>query len=421
MITLGKDSKVYVLCPAGIATGGPENLHQLAFSLRKELGIDAYLYYIPPNHPSPVPKPYEIYQVPFVRQIEDSKLNVLISPEADPLLNIMKQHGGVKKAIWWLSVDNYFLDWSSLSSPAYLLNRLILSLSMKFFKRPLTDIEKRTPRKRGSSLDAGRLPDVLCHLVQSKYAESFLVKNGINPDRVAPLSDYLNEDVLRAADEPSVKTDVVLYNPMKGYSFTRRIISSAENTGIKARFTAIWKMTRNEVIETLKRAKVYMDFGNHPGKDRIPREAAIMRCCVITGRRGSAAYHEDVPIPDEFKFEDKNENIPLIVEKIRDCLENHEERLGAFEPYRMHIRNQKSTFMEELKRIVDNPLYESARGELGRFAELVKSPEHVHAYRVTPLSLWNAAAGGMDADAVLAVLERFSRYPVPQNVACEIR
>lgn len=70
---------------------------------------------------------------------------------------------------------------------------------------------------------------------------------------------------------------------------------------------------------------------------------------------------------------------------------------------------------------VDHPLYEAARGELARFAELVKSPEHVHTYRLTPLSLWNAAAAGLQADAVLAALETFCRYPVPPNVAFEIR
>jgi DNA excision repair protein ERCC-3 len=70
---------------------------------------------------------------------------------------------------------------------------------------------------------------------------------------------------------------------------------------------------------------------------------------------------------------------------------------------------------------VKNPLYEAARAELGRFAELVKSPEHVHTYRLTPLSLWNAAAGGMSAQAILEGLERYSRYPIPPNVAFEVR
>jgi DNA excision repair protein ERCC-3 len=69
---------------------------------------------------------------------------------------------------------------------------------------------------------------------------------------------------------------------------------------------------------------------------------------------------------------------------------------------------------------VDNPLYEAARDQLARFAELEKSPEYVHTYRITPLSLWNAAATEMDAASILQALERFSKYPVPDNVRTDV-
>ncbi|KAL3809235.1 hypothetical protein ACHAXA_005283 [Cyclostephanos tholiformis] len=46
----------------------------------------------------------------------------------------------------------------------------------------------------------------------------------------------------------------------------------------------------------------YIDFGPHPGMDRLPREAALAGCIVITNREGAAAHDEDVPLPQEFKF-----------------------------------------------------------------------------------------------------------------------
>lgn len=61
-----------------------------------------------------------------------------------------------------------------------------------------------------------------------------------------------------------------------------------------------------------------------------------------------------------------------------------------------------------------------ARDFLPLFAELEKSPEHVHTYRITPLSIWNAAAAGLTADAILDFLANRSRYPVPPNVRREI-
>src|SRR5262249_52192862 len=69
---------------------------------------------------------------------------------------------------------------------------------------------------------------------------------------------------------------------------------------------------------------------------------------------------------------------------------------------------------------VDNPRYAEARDALAPFAELEKSPEHIHTYRLTDLSLWNAAAAGITAEAMLAVLCRFSRFPVPTNLSADI-
>ena len=63
---------------------------------------------------------------------------------------------------------------------------------------------------------------------------------------------------------------------------------------------------------------------------------------------------------------------------------------------------------------------EIARHELAVFAELERAPEHVHTYRITKLGLWNARAAGHDAEYVLGVLNRWSKFPVPEGVAREI-
>jgi DNA excision repair protein ERCC-3 len=70
---------------------------------------------------------------------------------------------------------------------------------------------------------------------------------------------------------------------------------------------------------------------------------------------------------------------------------------------------------------VQNPRYEEARDQLARFAEVIKSPEYVHTYRVTPLSLWNAAATGMKPAEIVQALEGLSKYDVPGNVREDIR
>lgn len=69
----------------------------------------------------------------------------------------------------------------------------------------------------------------------------------------------------------------------------------------------------------------------------------------------------------------------------------------------------------------NNDRYVEARDALARFAELEKSPDYVHTYRITPLSLWNAASSGMTEDEIVQALHEFAKYPVPENVIVRVQ
>jgi DNA excision repair protein ERCC-3 len=79
------------------------------------------------------------------------------------------------------------------------------------------------------------------------------------------------------------------------------------------------------------------------------------------------------------------------------------------------VQSDKSILLE-----VDNALYVEARDVLSRFAELEKSPEHIHTYRISPLSLWNAAAAGTSAEYIIGALAKYSKYDLPENVRVDI-
>jgi len=91
--------------------------------------------------------------------------------------------------------------------------------------------------------------------------------------------------------------------------------------------------------------------------------------------------------------------------------------MSAYQPENPLIVQGDHTVLAE----VDSPRYVEVRDHLARFAELIKSPEHIHTYRISPLSIWNAAAAGVEADEIVATLHRFSKYEVPPHVAVEVR
>jgi len=79
------------------------------------------------------------------------------------------------------------------------------------------------------------------------------------------------------------------------------------------------------------------------------------------------------------------------------------------------VQSDKTLLLE-----VDHPQADECRREIAPFAELERSPEHVHTYRLTPLGLWNARAAGHDAEQVVDVLLRFSRYAVPHALLVDV-
>src|SRR5256714_5550662 len=98
----------------------------------------------------------------------------------------------------------------------------------------------------------------------------------------------------------------------------------------------------------------------------------------------------------------------------RRCQEYNRRDMNPNNP--LIVQSDKTILLE-----VDHPQHAEARDALAQFAELEKSPEHIHTFRLSPLSLWNAAAGGMNAEMVLELLTRYSKYAIPTNITTDIR
>lgn len=331
-MVIAEFSKVYIACPKNIPTGGPECLHQFCHTLRKK-GIDANIIYTSNLDGVPgVMKEYAHYQVQVVETINDHPNNVLIVPET--MTHLLGSCPKSKKVIYWLSVDNWL---------ASIKNQLD-SVSQAITTGKIKAVTQFPP-----FFYFGNNQDIF-HFVQSEYARQFLLANGIDFTRIYVVTDFINRMFLEKSklNRKRNKENIVVFNPKKGWGFTQKIIQASGDL----KFVAIQNMTPEQVSELLSIAKVYIDFGNHPGKDRIPREAAVSGCCIITGRRGSANYKEDIWIDDCYKFEDKEENISEIIERIRTIFKEFEKETQKFEEYRDRIDREEETFSQEIDKLL---------------------------------------------------------------------
>jgi hypothetical protein len=123
------------------------------------------------------------------------------------------------------------------------------------------------------------------------------------------------------------------------------------------RVIAVEKMSRDDVVNTLGRAKLYIDFGDHPGKDRLPREAAALGCCVLVNRRGSAANDQDIPIPAAYKVDDTRANFETSAARmIVDICARFSDHAANFDSYRAGIASEPTVFAAEIDRVFGTQL-----------------------------------------------------------------
>lgn len=323
-----KSQKIYVVCPPNVKTGGTELLHQLVKTLN-DIGLEAYIVYTGVQDKIKIPFEFQGYISSYLlfSQIEDNENNIVIFSEVQ--VELIETIKFTPIIIWWLSVDNYLVRFN--------LKKIISDKNWKalvkyfFLRRWRFEIKSLKNR-------------IHTNLAQSYYAMDFMKKNGV--DNIYYLSDYINQEYLSSINESS-KKDIVLYNPKKGWEYTKRLIECSKDL----KWKPLINMSNKEVKEALSSSKVYVDFGNHPGKDRFPREAVICGCCIITGKKGSAGYYEDVPINEKYKFDDTQENISGILQEIRYCLDNYERVKKDFDDYRNFVRSEPKRFREDVCKI----------------------------------------------------------------------
>ena len=315
---------VYIVSPITVVTGGTELLHQLCFYINK-LGGNAKIVYPESYENSQVYKVFsERYNNPVCTSIDDKSENCLVVPETR--IEMLSTYKKMKKYVWWLSVDNYY---GAFKRNDDFIHRIVYML--KDTKNSYQYIKCK-------------------HLVQSEYARLFLInEKNIDENQIEYLSDYLNSTYLEEAvnNVNTSRENNVVYNPKKGIDFTKKIMEFIPEVN----WIPLQGYTPVEMRNLMFNSKVYIDFGNHPGKDRIPREAAMCGCCIITGLRGSAGNTIDVPIPREFKFSDNIENIDLIRQKILSCIYNYDDEAVKFTEYRGRIMGEEKCFVEDIKKV----------------------------------------------------------------------
>jgi hypothetical protein len=328
-------TRVCVLYPRGVRTGGPEALHQLVDALRA-CGVPAGLAPYPNTASRERVKEYQRYDAPEVAGPRDLPGEVVIGPEV--YLQDLSSLRRARSFCWWLSIDNnrlfrtelYYRAWrQGLADPPGLRDIRALGTFVRRSTRPWRHDLRRME-----------------HLSQSRYAQAFL------QERVqisaSMLSDYIagwSGEGTSTATLSSRGRPRIAFNPAKGRRVNARVQARSDPRII---WDPIAGLTPTQVRDHLAAADVYLDLGAQPGKDRMPREAALSGAVTIVARRGSGAFDADTPIPEAHKVAITGDVVDNALSVIGGVLRDPESAFAAQAGYRDHIAHQEEIFRREV-------------------------------------------------------------------------
>lgn len=313
---------IYILCPPNKATGGPEALHQLGHLLKND-GYDVTMLYskrkLNPIHPF-----YKDYRIPYTYKIKDSINNIVIIPES--MTNWIARYPLAEKKVWWLSLTFYEMAMNSREAKKNFIRKIFV---------PFKHTEYRF-----------EINKTVTHWYQSQRTKVFLeTKHLDNP--LQYLCDYVADVFFE--DLPNIndfeKQEIITYNPKKGYDKIEPIIKLLP----QYQWIPLSGMTRIEMRNLLRKTKLHVDFGYFPGRDKIPREALISGCCLLTGRDGTAGFKEDLSIPEEYKLYDQEIIPEIIIPKINYIMNNFIEVRKTQETFRNFVLNEKQKMKNDIK------------------------------------------------------------------------
>jgi hypothetical protein len=183
------------------------------------------------------------------------------------------------------------------------------------------------------------------HIAQSVYARSYLQTHlGICASIV---SDYIPRmEAQRSENGTATRSRSIAFNPAKAPWIPDLLGPRMPGVG----WSPIAGLDAFGVARVLRESGAYFDPGFHPGRDRMPREAAMSGTPVVVARRGAGAYWEDVPIGAEFKVSAGRNFVEDASSRLLRVLDDVEGAATRQEGYRRWIARDRERFAREVGR-----------------------------------------------------------------------
>jgi hypothetical protein len=310
MLKLRSTSIIYIAIPFVLnrpILGGRLSLCQLAIELRRQ-GRDARIILF--KHEGRTPefcnqseikqttndKYFSEIDLPIDQTLEDREENVFIVPEFAQVYLLLYKVKKTQPALWWLG-------------------KVYFGYSSRLRRFPTLQLKTQVPSET-------------THLYQSEYVGTFLRKAGI--EKRISLSTPMEASYFLPYSKPEKIMGRVVYNT-DDRSNTH--VENMKRLDPTLEWVSLKGLSKEDLVKLLRSSSIYLDLGEFPGRERLPREAVLCGCCVVIARNGASSFYEEFPIPSQYMVPVSpfsGVNYKKALELIHFCRDHYDE---AFENY----------------------------------------------------------------------------------------
>ncbi len=326
---------IIICCPGNVITGGVNSLHNLCKALTAN-HYNAYMYYVDADET--VLNDFQItsYQVNRIHYLNDSHDTLVVVPET--MISLILQLQKAQKVVYWLGLTYYFKNptWR-FPFNLKLIRKLIACRSYDGYSSGSLEITKRRLNEFAKS-HLNLWNGNVIHISNSHFVGNYCRQKGSPHTYV--LHNPIRQEFYTHQLNFKNREKLILFGPKTPQKIIRRLKKHLPEFSI----IRLKKIPFNRVVELMSKAVIFAEFGNYSGRDRMPREAAMLGCNIFMNTRGTAAFEDDYNIPREYTIADSPDNILIILQQLTNCALNYKDHIVNFGDFRNQLIEENKNF-----------------------------------------------------------------------------
>lgn len=355
--------------PKGVKTGGPEAIHQLNYAL-KELGFECYLLATWGTGKRRAIPEYNMYSPNFIHWWSLKRGDIVVVPEYFSRIPyyISKRVSAI--VFWWLSVDNCpfvsqknwkssnHITWSEYPESKDIrknpLFRRLLNIP-RYIRFESKIIALNVTNKLYEIVSSKIKLDEVLHVFQSNYAKEYVgyelkLEGLMVSDYTRQLTELTIQQSEMVEFDKQFGDFLVAYNPSKGLA---NVLNIERFLGPNVKLIPLQGFSYSQILYLFDKVDLYLDLGNLPGKDRLPREAILAGCPIMITNLGAGHNSKDFPVPNKYKLKMDITSPMDAAHSVLEILKlGKSENLKMQKLFRESVSKEKTIFDREVSEFV---------------------------------------------------------------------